>query len=486
MEPDQPPSAVAGAEVTASSLEHHLAAAPLSPRQWLVWGLATAGKLLEGAIVFSGGIALPLQARQFGMSELETGCVAAASLVGILSGALLLGGLADRFGRRPVFIAEMVLLLVGLVAAALSSSSIWLLLALLLIGLALGADYPTAHLVISESIPAAVRGRLVLIAFSAQALGVVLGTAASALLLALQPGGWRLLYLLAALPVALVALARLLVPESGAWLLSRGEHRAAEVQLQRLLHRADLALAAPRQISRPIARPGPSWRELWRPPLRRSTVLATLPWFLQDIGTYGIGLFTPLLLSLTPESIPAAAVGDGLAAAPLAARGTALVDLALLPGIAIAVLLVDRWGRIPLQILGFLGCAAGLLLAAFASVGWLGPTGGGLLLTGLVLFQFMTNLGPNGQTYLLAGELFPTRIRGLGAGLAAAAGKLGAVITAFGFPLLLPRLGSGPLLVLLAVSSVLGAAVTWFWRLETRGADLEAPRWGLADEAGAG
>jgi len=454
----------------ARSLEEHLAAAPLSRRQWLVWFLATAGKLFEGLIVFMGGIALPLQAVQFSMTPLEQGCVVAASLVGILIGALGLGGLADRFGRRPLFIAEMLVLLLGLLLAGFSPSAPWLLAALLLIGLALGADYPTAHLMIAESIPAAVRGRLVLSAFSAQAVGAVLGTALATLLLASQPDLplpiWRWFYGLPALPVAAVAAARLLVPESSHWLLSRGHHAAAERELARLLNRPGLILAAPADT--PCAGSDPAdWRQLLQAPLRRATVLASVPWFLQDVATYGVGIFTPLLLQadlvppdLLHADLPAAHL---LHADLLAARSSLLVDLALLPGIAAAIALVDRWGRIPLQILGFIGCAAGLLLAA-----------SGQLLAGLLLFQFMTNLGPNAQTYLLAGELFPTPMRGLGAGFAAAAGKLGAVVTALALPLLLRRWGVPLVLPGLAITSLLGAAVTWCWRLEPMGRDLAA------------
>ena len=453
----------------ARSLEEHLAAAPLSRRQWLVWLLATAGKLFEGLIVFMGGIALPLQAVQFSMTPLEQGCVVAASLLGILIGALSLGGLADRFGRRTLFIAEMLVLLLGLLLAGFSPSAPWLLAALLLIGLALGADYPTAHLMIAESIPAAVRGRLVLSAFSAQAVGAVLGTALATLLLASQPDLplpiWRWFYGLPALPVAAVAAARLLVPESSHWLLSRGQHAAAERELACLLNRPGLILAAPAPTTAdtPVAGSDPAdWRQLLQAPLRRATVLASVPWFLQDVATYGVGIFTPLLLQadLLPPDLPP---GDLLHADLLAARSSLLVDLALLPGIAAAIALVDRWGRIPLQILGFIGCAAGLLLAA-----------SGQLLAGLLLFQFMTNLGPNAQTYLLAGELFPTPVRGLGAGFAAAAGKLGAVVTALALPLLLRRWGVPLVLPGLAITSLLGAAVTWCWRVEPMGRDLAA------------
>ena len=59
-----------------------------------------------------------------------------------------------------------------------------------------------------------------------------------------------------------------------------------------------------------------------------------------------------------------------------------------------------------------------------------------------MLFNFITNLGPNAQTYLLAGEVFPTHIRGKGAGFAAAFAKIGAVLTAFAFPVLLAKTGT--------------------------------------------
>ena len=97
-----------------------------------------------------------------------------------------------------------------------------------------------------------------------------------------------------------------------------------------------------------------------------------------------------------------------------------------------------------------------------------------VIVTGFVLFQFMTNLGPNAQTYLLAGEVFPTRVRGLGAGLAAAAGKVGAVLTAFFFPTLLANWGTERLLPLLAITSLVGAVITWIYRIETTGVDMES------------
>jgi putative MFS transporter len=89
-----------------------------------------------------------------------------------------------------------------------------------------------------------------------------------------------------------------------------------------------------------------------------------------------------------------------------------------------------------------------------------------------MLFNFMTNIGPNAQTYLLAGEVFPTEIRGVGAGFAAAIGKIGAVSTAFLFPILLVSIGTSALLYILVATSLLGAVVTWIYRIETNGVNL--------------
>ena len=79
--------------------------------------------------------------------------VGAASLFGILVGAIGLGGLSDYFGRKRMFIAEMIIFMVFLVLLSSARAIIWLVVFLFGIGVALGCDYPTAHLIISESIP---------------------------------------------------------------------------------------------------------------------------------------------------------------------------------------------------------------------------------------------------------------------------------------------------------------------------------------------
>ena len=443
--------------------------------QWLVWSLATAGKFFEGLIVFMGGIALPLVSEQFSIDQTTKGFITAATLAGILIGALFLGGLADRFGRKPVFIGEMVLLLIGLLGASFSSSSELLIFWLFIMGLALGADYPTAHLVISESIPASIRGRLVLGAFSFQALGAVIGTAICAVVLSSKPelSTWRIFYLLPVIPVALVAWGRIFLPESSHWLLSKGHLTKAEKQLRKLLNRQDISLLQLEIAEEGVVKYKSSkFGDLFQGKQLKSTILASLPWFLQDISTYGIGIFTPIIIAAAfgaeaQEHNLSAVIHNDL----LGAKGTALVDIGFLVGIAFAIWLSDKLGRIPLQIAGFIGCALGLLIAAAGNFN--GANNIVLIGVGFFLFQFMTNLGPNSQTYLIAGEVFPTKIRGVGAGFAAASGKVGAVITAFFFPALLNGFGADRLLPLLAVTSLIGAWITWLYRVETKGVNLE-------------
>lgn len=453
-------------------------ATPMTAMQWRIWWLAAAGKFFEGLVVFMTGVAMPLISQEFGMNAFQHGIVGAASLAGILVGALFLGGLADHFGRKTVFIVEMALFIVFLVLLSLSPSYFWLVVFLFGVGLALGCDYPTAHLVISESIPSANRGRLVLAAFGFQAVGALIGTLVGYVILANLPEvtAWRWMYATAILPAIAVVIGRLFVTESAPWLLAHGHKEKAERETARLLKRdplypKDVELASK---SKPVSKADRHPLKLFDAKNRRATILASVPWFLQDLGTYGIGMFTPTILAaaLGHGTVHVHDLTDIIANDERAAQGAALIDVLLIVGIIGAVLLADKVGRIPLQIVGFVGCAAGLFVAALSSY-YTGTTHMALIFAGFMLFNFMTNLGPNAQTYLLAGEVFPTHIRGMGAGFAAGFAKIGAVTTAFLFPILLHEIGTQALLFILVGTSLVGAVVTYLFRIETTGKNLD-------------
>jgi MFS family permease len=453
----------------------------LTNMQWLIWGLAAAGKFFEGVVVFTTGVALPLMAKEFALGATEKGVIAAASLFGILIGATALGGLADRYGRKQMFIVEMVLFAIFIVLLTFSPSYLVVVIALVGIGIALGCDYPTAHLIISESMPSRIRGRMVLAAFGFQAVGGLAGTAIGFLILYENPevGAWRWMYASTIILVVPVIIGRFFVVQSPPWLVFRGRIEEAAAATQRLLAREpcypkQVILHCPQELGRERQQKAAHWTALFRGRNLSRTILASVPWFLQDLSTYGIGIFTPTILATIigariehPRN-----VGDLIQSDIMATKGAALIDVLLIVGIAFAVLLADRAGRIRLQIIGFVGCAVGLLLAALSlHVG--GTPAVVLLFAGFMLFSFMTNIGPNAMTYLIAGEVFPISIRGAGAGFAASFAKIGAVLTAFLFPILLKDIGTHLLLLILVGTSLLGALVTRLYAFETKGVSLE-------------
>src|SRR5271156_6544615 len=347
-----------------------LPSAPMTGMQWLIWSLAAAGKFFEGFVVFMTGVALPLLSREFDISPGENGLITAATLFGILVGAVGLGGLSDRFGRKIMFLVEMVIFCAFLVALVFAPNFYLVVICLLGIGLALGCDYPTAHIIISENIPSTARGKLVLGAFAFQAVGALAGTAVGFFVLSTDPelSAWRWMFASAIIPAVLVTLGRLYIVESANWLLARGAVKEAEQACTKLLVRkpqypSEIKLA-PRGSQTPGSnqpKPKQSFATLFNASNRRATILASVPWFLQDLGTYGIGIFTPTILATAvgANSDHVRSIVDLILNDIAAAKGAALIASLLIVGVVCAMLLSDRIGRITLQVFGFGGCAVG-------------------------------------------------------------------------------------------------------------------------------
>lgn len=212
---------------------------PMTAMQWRIWGLAAAGKFFEGFVVFMTGVAPPLIVREFHIGTTAKGIVSAASLAGILLGAILLGGLSDYYGRKCMFIAEMIIFCAFLSLLLLTTNFLSLAICLFGLGMLLGSDYPTAHMMIPESIPSSARGKLVLGAFAFQAVGALAGTGVGCLVLVLVPdlSAWRWMFATAIVPALLVTIGRFFITESPNWLAARGHLERAEVAVTRLLLR---------------------------------------------------------------------------------------------------------------------------------------------------------------------------------------------------------------------------------------------------------
>jgi hypothetical protein len=111
-----------------------------------------------------------------------------------------------------------------------------------------------------------------------------------------------------------------------------------------------------------LARP-PAIADLFSRPYRARTVLVTVPWFLMDIATYGVGLFTPIILSAIDTS---GQTGGAIIHDLADVRGSGTIDLFLLFGFLLGIWIVPKLGRIRVQAIGFTGMACGMILLIIA------------------------------------------------------------------------------------------------------------------------
>jgi MFS family permease len=439
------------------------------------WLLAALGVMLDGFDFFIIGVANPLIQQGYGLSAALKGLVSAAAIVGAIVGAGFLGPLADRIGRRRIFKYDLVLFVV-FSAACIFAWDIWSLIAFrFVLGIAIGLDYPISASYLAEILPAKARGRWLVGAFSLQAAGILLGALVGVVVLGLFPHvySWRIMLGFGIVPALVIIWLRRAVPESPRWLAQNGGEAEA-VRIGEALCGHPVAVTAVdrhREEERPEG-----WLAFFQPRLFqrrmiRRTIFTAVPWFLMDIATYGVGIFTPTLLA----SIAIAGPNPTFIANDIAStRGTAALDVFLVVGFVIAILYVERVGRVKLQLVGFAVMTASLCLLGVAD----GLPGGGeshlaLVFIGFALFNTFMNAGPNATTYALPAEVFPSEIRAAGDGFAAACAKLGAALGVFLFPILTDDIGTSAVLFITAGACALGFVVTLIFRIEPRGRSLD-------------
>jgi MFS transporter, putative metabolite transport protein len=439
--------------------------APFRPLHLWLFLAATGGTLLDGMSVFMTGLAVPLLRDEFAIPPAEVGLLGSALVLGAVAGAVLGGHLSDRLGRKDVFLGDMALLAVAALALVLAPSVWWVLAGQFLLGVAVGMDFPTASAYVAETMPAAERQKMVVGTITFQAVGLV---AAAGLGLWLIPAAgsdaaWRWLFGSLAVMAVLFFLLRLMVPESPHWLAAHG-HPAAAARVVARLRPAGVGMTAAPVPDAGAATGAPAtaprgFGVLFAPAFLRLTSLTAGAWFLMDFATYGVGIFTPVILQSLD---PAAGADSTLVARELHVdRASGLVDLFLLLGFLMGIWLVPRVGAVRMQVAGFVGMAAGMLLLAWASgLPAAESARPELVILGFVLFNLAMNAGPNSTTFLLPALLFPTTLRGTAAGFAAACAKVGATLGTFLLPELRASFGTSAMLLVLAGVSIAGCLVT--------------------------
>src|SRR3954470_22082386 len=219
---------------TRSSVPARLDALPWSGWHWRVVLALGVSWLLDGLeVTVVGSIGPSLQRPDtLGLSAGAIGWAASAYIGGAVVGALVFGRLADRLGRKRIFLVTLAVYLVATVLTAFSFNLITFALCRFATGFGIGREYAAINSAIDELIPARVRGRVDLAINGSFWVGAAMGAALSIVLLnenLLSPElGWRLAFLLGGVLGFAILLVRRHVPESPRWLLMHGRTAEAE------------------------------------------------------------------------------------------------------------------------------------------------------------------------------------------------------------------------------------------------------------------
>ena len=385
-----------------------------------------------------------------------------AGVAGMFLGGAVAGSLADRFGRKAVFQATLLIFTVSTGLCALSQGLASLVLMRFLVGLGLGGELPVAAALVSEFAPAKQRGRLLVLLESFWALGwAAAAIIAEFLARRAEAAGstfpWRIAFLIGALPALYVFVLRRALPESPRYLSSRGRLGEADAVIRSIENESWIPPGAGLAPDTDGASTGrrARLRDLFGPGLARRTVMLWLLWFTMAYSYYGIFIWLPTLLA-----------GQGF---PLATsfRFTLIITLAQIPGYFTAAYLVEAIGRKATLIPFMLLCALGSYFFSGAR------SEHDLILWGCLLSFF--NLGAWGVTYGYTPELYPTWLRGTGTGFAAAFGRIGGILAPLVVGKLMGSWGGGFTAVFVMFSAILalGSASIAVLGEETRGRTLE-------------
>ncbi|ACQ79158.1 major facilitator superfamily MFS_1 [Beutenbergia cavernae DSM 12333] len=409
----------------------------------LVWGSGI-GWALDAFDVGLISFVLAQLAVTWQASPGELSWIASLGFVGMAVGAALGGLLADRVGRRTVFALTLLVYGVATGVSALAWSVAALAALRVVVGLGLGAELPVASTLVSEFAPRRVRGRAVVWLESFWALGWLLAAVVGFLVVPRGDDGWRWALAIGAVPAVYAIVVRLGLPESVRFLELRGRHREAELTVRRFERASGVETVGPLPADEPpgARERGSAWqgvRSLWRPRLRRATGGLWTVWFFVNLSYYGAFIWIPTLLVAAGHTLTKSF------------EYTLIITLAQLPGYAVAAWLIERWGRRRTLAVFLVG-------SALAAVGF-GTAGSttAILVFGSLLSFF--NLGAWGALYAVTPEVYPTALRGTGAGWAAGAGRVASILAPFLVAWLQPR-GVGLLFAVFAAAFAVAAAAT--------------------------
>ncbi|WP_434772360.1 MFS transporter [Pseudomonas entomophila] len=424
----------------------------LTPFHTLLTFRSAGGSFVDGYILSIIGIALMPASNALGMNSFWEGLIAASALIGIFFGGFLGGVLTQRLGRKPVYFMGPVLFVIASVAQFWVDDAMTLFVLRLIVGVAVGIEYPVATAMLTEFMPKRSRGPrlagLMIVWFAGAASAYALG---EYVLRSGMEDAWRwILASSAPLGLALVLL-RLGSPESPRWLLSKGRRAEAE-HVIKTVYGPQYALE--HLTEPPSSQALSAWSLLSSGYGKRMFFVCTF-WTCSIIPLFGLYAFAPRVMdALNLE-------GDN---ASIASMG---VTVLLVAGCILATNLINVLGRRSLLISSFLFSGLALLgLALFQSAS---------ATTTLFLFGIYSVAIGGAQVLALVypNEIFPTEIRAHAVGMGTSMSRIGAALGTYLLPLSIQDYGIDAILYVAAAITFAGLAVSWALAPETRSLSLQ-------------
>lgn len=420
-----------------------------------------------------------------------------SAVVGTFFGQIIFGILGDILGRKSVYGISLLLMVLGAVVGAMSSSAerglsavamlcIWRFI----LGIGIGGDYPLSAVITSEYATQKTRGMMMAAVFAMQGVGQLTAAIVAVVVLRCFKNAieddvmnvdyvWRLCIGLGCVPAVIGAYFRAQLPETPRFTAHvMGDSQQAKLDMAKVLQTEskDVELNQTGEMRKIPVTNKPNLSDFMRhySNTKNLKVLVgcAMSWFFLDIAFYGLGLNQSIVL----DAVGFTKKGSAYDVLFSTAYGNAIINLmGSVPGYYFTVGLVEIMGRVKIQLMGF---AVLTIIFVILSAGYyaIKDQAVGLFIFLYCVGQFFFNFGPNSTTFIIPGEVFPTRYRSTSHGISAATGKLGAMVSSFGFTYMVsnsdPSPGVQKLLGIFAIFMFCGLLTTLLIP-ETKGLSLE-------------
>ncbi|WP_137597053.1 sugar porter family MFS transporter [Paucilactobacillus kaifaensis] len=409
--------------------------------------------VISGAILF-------IQ-KQLHLDTWQQGWIVSGVLLGALVGAIIIGPMSDKIGRRKMVLSVAVIFFIGAIGCGIAPE-FWSLVSFrFVLGIAVGGASTLVPMYLSEVAPAEMRGTL----SSLNQLMIMTGIFLAYVTNYAWSGmyhGWRIMLAAAAVPAAILFIGGLFLPESPRFLVRVGKIDQARGVLGQLRD-ADEVEAELNDIEDKAKIQMGGWKELFSKVARPALIIGIgLAIFQQVMGCNTVLYYAPTIFT---------DIGFGVSAALLAHIGIGIFNVIVT---AIAVVIMDKVNRKTMLIVGAVGMALSLFTLGIAmhySHGSMSAAYIAAIALTIYIAFFSATWGP--VMWVMIGEVFPLNIRGLGVGLSGTVNWTANMIVSLTFPTLLAALGTETLFIGYGVLCVLSIWFVHSGVFETRGKSLE-------------